>query len=86
MDRLRVPQIHEEELDRRHRQQEQPDLAKDRGIDPESGLAGTNQRFLNRFSRVEAALGGNLQGRSINELEDLWHQAKAAIREEQQQP
>ena len=56
------------------------------GIDPESGLAGTNQRFLNRFSRVEAALGGNLQGRSINELEDLWQQAKAAIREEQQQP
>jgi len=56
------------------------------GIDPESGLAGTNQRFLNRFSRVEAALGGNLQGRSINELEDLWQQAKAAIQEEQQQP
>ncbi len=56
------------------------------GIDPESGLAGTNQRFLNRFSRVEAALGGNLQGRSINELEGLWQQAKAAIREEEQQP
>ncbi|MGC6482011.1 MAG: nucleoside triphosphate pyrophosphohydrolase [Synechococcus sp.] len=55
-------------------------------IDPESGLAGTNQRFLNRFSRVEAALGGNLKGRSINELEGLWQKAKAAIREEQQQP
>ena len=49
-------------------------------IEPEDGLAGTNQRFLDRFSRVEAALEGDLQGRSINELEALWKQAKAAIR------
>jgi len=52
-------------------------------IEPEEGLAGTNQRFLDRFSRVEAALDGDLQGRSINELEALWKQAKAAIRAEQ---
>jgi XTP/dITP diphosphohydrolase len=52
------------------------------GIDPEAGLAGTNHRFLDRFSRVEAALGGNLQGRSIRELEGLWRQAKAQIRAE----
>ena len=52
-------------------------------IEPEEGLAGTNQRFLDRFSRVEAALEGDLQGRSINELEALWKQAKAAIRAEQ---
>jgi XTP/dITP diphosphohydrolase len=50
------------------------------GIDPEAGLAGTNRRFLDRFSRVEATLGGNLQGRSIRELEGLWQQAKAEIR------
>jgi XTP/dITP diphosphohydrolase len=49
-------------------------------IDPEAGLAGTNRRFLDRFSRVEAALGGNLQGRNIRELEGLWQQAKAEIR------
>jgi len=54
------------------------------GIDPEGGLAGTNRRFLDRFSRVEAALGGNLQGRSIGELEGLWRQAKAEIRAEAQ--
>ena len=54
------------------------------GIDPETGLAGTNHRFLDRFSRVEAALGGDLQGRSIRELEGLWQQAKADIRREQQ--
>jgi XTP/dITP diphosphohydrolase len=52
------------------------------GIDPEAGLAGTNRRFLDRFSRVEAALGGDLQGRSIRELEGLWQQAKAQIRAE----
>jgi XTP/dITP diphosphohydrolase len=50
------------------------------GIDPEAGLSGTNHRFLDRFSRVEAALGGDLQGRSIRELESLWQQAKAEIR------
>jgi len=52
------------------------------GLDPEAGLAGTNRRFLDRFSRVEAALGGNLQGRSIQELEGLWREAKARIRAE----
>jgi XTP/dITP diphosphohydrolase len=52
-------------------------------IEPEEGLAGTNQRFLDRFSRVEAALDGDLQGHSIHELETLWKQAKAAIRAEQ---
>ena len=51
-------------------------------IDPEDGLAGTNHRFLDRFSRVEAALGGDIQGKSIRELEALWQQAKAAIRAE----
>ena len=79
--------------DKAHAQEELGDLlftlvnvARWCGIDPESGLAGTNHRFLDRFSRVEAALAGNLQGRSIKELEGLWQQAKAAIREEQQQP
>jgi XTP/dITP diphosphohydrolase len=53
------------------------------GLDPEAGLAGTNRRFLERFSRVEAALGGNLQGRGISDLEQHWRAAKAAIRAEQ---
>jgi XTP/dITP diphosphohydrolase len=52
------------------------------GIEPEAGLAGTNSRFLDRFSRVEAALDGDLKGRSIGELEGLWQQAKAEIRAE----
>ena len=53
-------------------------------ISPEEGLAGTNQRFLDRFSRVEAALDGDLQGQSIEKLEGLWQQAKQAIRSESQ--
>ncbi|QEY32655.1 nucleoside triphosphate pyrophosphohydrolase [Synechococcus sp. RSCCF101] len=52
------------------------------GLNPEEGLAGTNRRFLDRFSRVEAALAGDLQGRSLQELEGLWQQAKQAIRSE----
>lgn len=53
------------------------------GLDPEEGLAGTNRRFMDRFSRVEAALGGELQGRGIRELESHWRAAKAAIRAEE---
>ena len=75
--------------DRAHAQEELGDVlftlvnvARWCGIDPETGLAGTNRRFLDRFSRVEAALGGDLQGRSIRELQGLWQQAKAQIRAE----
>ena len=76
--------------DRGHAQEELGDVlftlvnvARWCGIDPEEGLAGTNRRFLDRFSRVEAALGGELGGRSLRELEGHWQQAKAEIRREQ---
>ena len=75
--------------DRRHAQEELGDVlftlvnvARWCGIEPEAGLAGTNRRFLDRFSRVETALDGDLKGRSIGELEGLWQQAKAQIRAE----
>jgi XTP/dITP diphosphohydrolase len=55
-------------------------------LDPEEGLAGTNRRFLDRFSRLEAALGADLGGRSLGELEQHWQQAKAAIRAEAGEP
>ena len=77
--------------DRAHAQEELGDVlftlvnvARWCGLDPEEGLAGTNRRFLERFGRVEAALGGDLTGRSLAELEALWRQAKAAIRAEAQ--
>ena len=73
--------------DRAHAQEELGDVlftlvnvARWCDISPEEGLAGTNQRFLNRFSRVEAALGGDLRGQSIDALERQWQQAKQAIR------
>ena len=75
--------------DRAHAQQELGDLlftlvnvARWCQICPEAGLDGTNHRFLDRFSRVEAALGGDLKGKSIRDLEGLWRQAKAQIKAE----
>ncbi|MCP9917613.1 nucleoside triphosphate pyrophosphohydrolase [Cyanobium sp. ATX 6F1] len=75
--------------DRAHAQSELGDLlftlvnvARWCDLDPEEGLAGTNRRFLARFARVEEALGGELEGQSIERLEGLWQQAKAAIRAE----
>ncbi|MEB3263156.1 MAG: nucleoside triphosphate pyrophosphohydrolase, partial [Synechococcus sp.] len=38
------------------------------------------------FARVEAALGGDLEGRSLAELEGLWRRAKAEIRSETGDP
>jgi XTP/dITP diphosphohydrolase len=79
--------------DRAHAQQELGDLlftlvnvARWCQICPEAGLDGTNHRFLDRFSRVEAALGGDLKGQSIRDLEGLWQQAKAQIKEEGKGP
>ncbi|MEA5442792.1 nucleoside triphosphate pyrophosphohydrolase [Cyanobium gracile] len=75
--------------DRAHAQEELGDVlftlvnvARWCDLDPEEGLAGTNRRFLDRFSRVEAALGGDLGGRPIAELEGHWQAAKAQIRAE----
>ena len=75
--------------DRAHAQEELGDVlftlvnvARWCDLDPEEGLAGTNRRFLDRFSRVEAALGGDLGGRGLAELEGHWQAAKAQIRSE----
>jgi XTP/dITP diphosphohydrolase len=76
--------------DRAHAQEELGDLlftlvnvARWCQICPEAGLDGTNHRFLDRFSRVETALGGDLKGKSIRDLEGLWQQAKAQIKAEE---
>jgi XTP/dITP diphosphohydrolase len=59
-------------------------LARWYDLDPEAALQGTNQRFIQRFDQVEQALG---QGRaladySLEELEQLWQQAKAKLAQE----
>lgn len=55
-------------------------LARHLGVDPESALRGTNDKFVRRFGLVETALEG--EGRapssaSLEEMEALWQAAKA---------
>ena len=45
-------------------------------LSPEEGLAGTNRRFLNRFSYIESNLEGSFSEYSLNELKILWEEAK----------
>ena len=45
-------------------------------LNPEEGLAGTNNRFLNRFSYVESKLEGNVSNYSKDKLKKLWETAK----------
>jgi XTP/dITP diphosphohydrolase len=59
-------------------------------LDPEAALAGTNQRFIQRFARVEAAIAQmnagehgsrrSLADYSLEELESLWQQAKKQLK------
>ena len=56
-------------------------LARHLGVDPEGALAATNLKFRRRFAWIETALAA--EGRSpaaarMEELEDLWQQAKRA--------
>lgn len=56
-------------------------LARHYGIDPESALRRTNAKFERRFGAVEHALkrqGRDLNEASLEEMEELWVQAKSA--------
>jgi XTP/dITP diphosphohydrolase len=59
-------------------------LARWYDLDPDAALQGTNQRFIQRFTQVEQALGGgrSLADYSLEELEQLWQQAKANLAQE----
>ncbi len=47
------------------------------GIDPSEALQEMNRRFARRIQAMEKLVeGGDLSGRPIEELEDLWQQAK----------
>lgn len=56
-------------------------LARWYGLDPEAALQGTNQRFVQRFTQVEQALGKgqSISDYSLEELEQFWQQAKAKL-------
>lgn len=54
-------------------------LARHLGIDPETALRGTNEKFRTRFHAVETALaegGSNLEAATLDEMEALWQVAK----------
>ena len=56
-------------------------LARHSGVEPEVALRGANQRFETRFRWIEAALSGRgrtLGEATLDELDQLWEQAKAA--------
>lgn len=49
------------------------------GLDAEAALRGTNEKFRSRFHAVENTLlgsGRTLEGASLEEMEELWQQAK----------
>lgn len=54
-------------------------LARWHGLDPSAALHGTNQRFIQRFEQVEAALEKPLTEYSLEEFEALWQRAKAKL-------
>jgi XTP/dITP diphosphohydrolase len=48
-------------------------------LDPENGLSGTNQRFIDRIQQMETDVDRPLSDYSIAELETLWQQAKQRL-------
>jgi XTP/dITP diphosphohydrolase len=50
-------------------------------LDPDRGLSGTNQRFVDRIKQMERQIDRPLTDYSIVELELLWQQAKRKIAE-----
>jgi XTP/dITP diphosphohydrolase len=48
-------------------------------LDPERGLSGTNQRFVDRIQQMEKYIEKPLSSYSIDELEILWQQAKQRL-------
>jgi ATP diphosphatase len=56
-------------------------LARHLDADPESILRGTNRKFERRFASIEAALaarGKKPQDATLEEMDALWDEAKAA--------
>ncbi|MBD2091255.1 nucleoside triphosphate pyrophosphohydrolase [Microcoleus sp. FACHB-1515] len=50
-------------------------------LDPDAALAGTNQRFIDRLTQMEAQADRPLEDYAIEELEQLWQQAKLQLRQ-----
>lgn len=48
-------------------------------LDPSEALHGTNQRFIQRLSKLETLAGRPLYDYTLEELENLWQQAKTQL-------
>ncbi|HEY9882805.1 MAG TPA: nucleoside triphosphate pyrophosphohydrolase [Thermosynechococcaceae cyanobacterium] len=57
-------------------------LARWYDLDPSAALQGTNQRFIQRLEQMEAVADRPLSDYSLEQLEQLWQQAKARLRGE----
>lgn len=58
-------------------------LSRHLNVDPEAALRRTNAKFVRRFAHIEdalAAAGRSLESASLEEMEALWTEAKAAGR------
>ncbi|MEM7592681.1 MAG: nucleoside triphosphate pyrophosphohydrolase [Cyanobacteria bacterium P01_A01_bin.83] len=76
--------------DKVHQQEELGDLlftiiniARWYDLNPFDGLQGTNRRFIQRLEMMEQFSDRPLSDYDLNELESLWQQAKAKIKDEQ---
>jgi XTP/dITP diphosphohydrolase len=58
-------------------------LARWYDIEPEEALHTTNQKFIQRLSKIEAKSDRPLSDYSLEELDILWQQAKAQIAQQQ---
>lgn len=88
-------ELHEamETKDRDHIEEEYGDLlfalaniSRHLDIDPESALRRANEKFIRRFRHIEktfAARGKALADARLDEMEDVWNEAKASDKERQ---
>lgn len=74
--------------DKAHQQAELGDLlftvvnlARWYGLDPSEALQGTNDRMVQRITMMEKFAGDSLEDYSITELDQLWQQAKAHLKQ-----
>ena len=56
-------------------------IARWHDLNPSAALQGTNRRFIHRFDQVETVAGRPLTDYTLAELEALWQQAKAKLKQ-----
>tara|TARA_Y100001968_G_scaffold316458_1_gene344301 strand:+ start:1022 stop:1822 length:801 start_codon:yes stop_codon:yes gene_type:complete len=54
-------------------------IARWQNIEPEASIAGTNKRFLQRFSYIEEQMGSKMSLSSKKELKGVWQEAKEKL-------